>query len=171
MFDLDTAIKACEAILPKKHGKYEISHILVDDKNIVATDTVFMLVWPHGTTVEEPVLINNPKASAPLPSIDGVVFGRYPSSKTGAKTYPNYKRILYSAPGDDKFARDTLINSLYALTSETGIIIDYVKYAQRLKKLDKLLGGVKSVLYPAKNEPVTVRFKNGAILMIMPVVL
>lgn len=169
----ETMIKACEAIVPNNNLKTEINHILIDEENMVATDTIMMVICPHGEEIKEKALMVNNKAKYEI-LVDGVIFNRYPCNSTWSETYPDYKRIL---PEDIEKNRrisangENLIYAMYRVTHDKGVIFGYVNFAPKLKKLDKLLGEVDYAVFTAKDRPVMFVFKNGVKFIIMPIVM
>jgi len=159
-------IKAFEAIQPNNNPKLEINHILVDNINIVVTDTTMLLIKPHNLKVDENMLLVNDKAKFKIDTED--LFNGFKVNKNRADGYPNYKRIIPTGDYIMFNAPMSFIDALYTVTYNHSILFDYIKMSTIFKKLDKNLSKVVSYNFKDKNLPLCLKFEDGEIFVIMP---
>jgi len=155
-----------KTILNRNNPKIEINNIFVDKENMVSTDTTILIVKKHNQDIEKSFLIINDKAKDKLNAED-IVFDEK-INYTDANRYPEYKRIVKWNGLKEYIPKyDTLIDVLYEISYKKHIILNFIDYATKFKKINKLLPKINKVSYNGENDPIQITAKNY-IIMIMP---
>ncbi len=157
------------AIKANNYPKFELNFRLQDEKNIVATNTSFLIVAKHGieNINTNLLLISEKDKSKYSPDTQGYtnLCGEiYTTSTEG--NFPVYDRIL---PNEYKYTKlDKKLDGLtllYNICAENNIILDFVGYATIFKKISK----IDFTEYQATGRYSIVTIKNeDVIITIMP---
>ena len=161
--------KMLKTILPNNNPKYELNHILVDDENMVATDTSIMIIKKHDFDFKkQPFLVLNDKAKTPI-NVEGIELEEK-VSYTMANTYPDYRRIMLDRNKTKVYFPEyyEFIDCLYELSHELCFIFNWEQYATKYKKIAKLLPKVEKVYYTQENTPVMIIAEEYTVI-IMPI--
>jgi len=157
-----------KTILPKNNPRKELNHIYVDNDNMVATDTTIMIIKKNILSIDKPLLIINTHAKDDIKSND--ILDNMMINYCDAPNYPDYKRIVPKVENITKLPdKYSFINTLYQITSEHGVMFDYVKNAPLYKKMNKLLGEVEAYQVRDKKSIVVIYSGDYKIIM-MPLV-
>ena len=158
-----------KTILPNNNQKYELNHILIDDENMVATDTKIMIIKKHDFDLKkQPFLVLNNKTKMSIKA-EGIELEEK-VNYTMANTYPNYRKIMLDTDKTKIYIPKyyEFINCLYELSHELGFIFNWEQYATKYKKIDKLLPKIEKVYYTQENAPVMI-IAEEYIIIIMPI--
>ena len=161
-------MKAHEIITPTNHPKIALNHILIDEANIVSTDTIMLLTTPHNEDVSEKMLVINSKAKVVI-TAEGL-YNNKPINNTLAKqSYPNYQQLIAQKKNYSYTEhKGNLIDTLYHITATTSWMCDYIKLSTKLNKLNKALPKVTSYLFREKTLPIQIKFEDGSLFILMP---
>ena len=161
--------KMLKTILPNNNPKYELNHILVDDENMVATDTNIMIIKKHDFNFKkQPFLVLNDKAKT-LINAEGIELEEK-VNYTMVNTYPNYKGIMLDTNKIKVYIPQYygFIDCLYELSYKFGFIFNWEQYATKYKKIAKLLPKIEKVYYTQENAPVMIIAEEYTVI-IMPI--
>ena len=158
-----------KTILPNNNQKYELNHILIDDENMVATDTKIMIIKKHDFDFKKkPFLILNNKTKMSIKA-EGIELEEKVNFSM-AQNYPDYRRIMLNTNKTKVYIPKyyEFIDCLCELSYKFGFIFNWKDYATKYKKIDKLLPKIKKVYYTSENAPVMI-IAEEYIIIIMPI--
>ncbi|TET89659.1 MAG: hypothetical protein E3J96_01405 [Sulfurovum sp.] len=163
--------------------KKELNHIYVDSENIVVTDTRILIVHKHNMDIKDDFLLLNQKCKINMDFNieDGfmefgvdvyrkkILLREKPKTGNGYfYNYPDYKRIIPKIDSK-KFSHHLKgVDALYTLTSQNGVVLDYVKFATLFRKLDKIR--FDRYYFSEKNMPIAIENDN-LMIVLMPLVI
>lgn len=158
----------------KNHPKVEPNYVFVDETNVVATDTLSILVIPHGQNIDTPLLVEAAGAVKKGFACDQLFHG-FPA--VSGKSYLPYQRIIPSPDRPELYTTPDLLEAaqLYPFfLSEKKCFIDVSSHLTKLKALAKETKSV-TMLQSEGGTPIrfdiTLKSEEEAVLVMMPYVI
>ncbi len=170
-------------IRENENPKIELNHFLIDEENIVVTDTRVLAIYKHKEEFDGRYLLLNKKSKIEIiaDKDDGFFDAGieiYRKKKLLNENevidkseynynYPDYKRIIPNSKQKSFESSYTGVDALYRLSFMHGVVFDYVKFSTLMKAIDKV--HFTRYVFSGKNLPVMIE-NDDITIVLMPLV-